>query len=61
MNLQQASYILKVYECKNISAAAKELYVSQPALSHAIQVVEKEIGARIFDRTTNPLSLTYAG
>lgn len=61
MNLQQASYILKVYECGSISAAAKALYVSQPALSHAIQVVEKEIGARIFDRTTVPISLTYAG
>lgn len=61
MNLQQASYILKVYECGSISSAAKELYVSQPALSHAIQVVEKDIGARIFDRTTVPISLTYAG
>lgn len=61
MNLQQASCILKVYECGSISAAAKALYVSQPALSHTIQVIEKEIGARIFDRSRLPIALTYAG
>lgn len=61
MNIRQAQYIATIYECGSISAAAKKLYVSQPALSQTIQIVEKEIGTKIFDRSTTPISLTYAG
>ena len=61
MNIRQAQYLLTVYEEGSISGAAKRLYISQPALSQTIQIVEKEIGARIFNRGTTPISLTYAG
>ena len=56
-----AKYVYKVYEEKSITKAAKELYISQPALSAAIARVEKELGFQIFDRTTIPLSLTAKG
>lgn len=55
------TYILKVYECESITKAAEQLYISQPALSNYINKVEKELGAKIFDRTTKPISLTAAG
>lgn len=61
MNIRRARYMATIYECRSISAAAKKLYVSQPSLSQTIQLVEKEIGVKIFDRSTSPLSLTYAG
>ena len=61
MNIRHAQYIATIHECGSISAAAKKLYVSQPALSQMIQSIEKEIGTKIFDRSTTPISLTYAG
>ena len=56
-----AKYVYKVYEVTSITNAAKELYISQPALSASISRLEKELGFRIFDRTTIPLSLTAKG
>jgi len=37
------------------------LYVSQPALSQMIRSIEKEIDAKIFNRSATNISLTYAG
>ena len=61
MNLRELNYILKVAEVKSVTGAANELHISQPALSRYIHDVEEELGAKIFDRSTNPISLTYAG
>ena len=54
-------YIYQVYLDKSFSAAAKTLYISQPALSAAIGRFEKEMGIRIFDRSKKPISLTQQG
>ena len=61
MDSKQLQYILKVAECQNITRAAEQLYVSQPALSSFISKVEEELGAKIFNRSTTPLTLTQAG
>lgn len=61
MNYRQLNYILKIAEEKNISSAAKKLYISQPSLSQLLSTVEKKIGSPIFDRSSSPLSLTYIG
>lgn len=61
MDFKQITYIIKVAECRNITKAARELYISQPSLSQLISKAEEELGIRIFDRNTNPLTLTYAG
>ena len=61
MNLRELQYILKVSEVRNITRAAEELHISQSALSRYIHDVEAELGTKIFDRSTNPISLTYAG
>lgn len=61
MDLRQMHYINMVVESGSITKAAKELYISQPSLSHIIAKTEKELGGRIFDRSTTPLTLTYAG
>lgn len=61
MDFKQLQYILKVAECQNITRAAEQLYVSQPALSSFISKTEEELGAKIFNRSTTPLTLTQAG
>lgn len=54
-------YVYEVYLERSFSAAAKKLFISQPALSAAVKKVEKNLGITIFDRSTNPISLTPAG
>lgn len=54
-------YVYEVYLERSFSAAAKKLFISQPALSAAVKKVEKQLGITIFDRSTNPISLTQAG
>lgn len=54
-------YIYAVYEEKSFSKAAQKLYVSQPWLSAAVKKAEQELGLPLFDRSTNPISLTEAG
>jgi DNA-binding transcriptional LysR family regulator len=61
MELKQLQYMLKVAEEGSFSKAAEELYISQPSLSQYIQRLEKQVGLQLFDRTTSPLRLTYAG
>ncbi len=56
-----ARYVYTVYRMKSVSAAAKELFISQPALSAAIRKAEADLGAPIFNRKTLPFSLTAEG
>lgn len=61
MNDRQLKYVLTVAETRNISAAARQLFISQPSLSAMILSIEEELGTPLFDRSTTPLSLTFAG
>ncbi len=61
MNTKNLTYVITVAEERSFSNAAKRLYLSQPSLSQSISSIEKELGTLIFDRSTIPLSLTYAG
>ena len=46
---------------KNFSRAAEDRNVSQPAFSRRIRALEDEVGVKLIDRQTFPLSLTPAG
>ena len=61
MNIKHAQYILTVLQEGNITNAAKKLYISQPSLSQMIKLVENNLGTPIFNRSTDPITLTYAG
>lgn len=61
MRLEQITYFLRVAEKKSITAAAKTLYISQPALSKQISLLEQELGVALFQRQTRGVSLTSAG
>lgn len=58
---QEMKYIYMVYQKGSFSKAAQALYMTQPALSIAVQRVENEIGMPIFRRDHQPLELTEAG
>ena len=58
---QEMEYFYEVYKERNFTHAAEKLFITQPALSMAIQKLEERIGMPLFDRGTRPLSLTEAG
>lgn len=58
---QEMKYIFSIYEEGSISKAAEKLYMTQSALSMAVQRVEHSIKALIFDRSKRPLELTPVG
>lgn len=61
MDFREMNYIVTVADCRSITVAAKKLYISQPSLSYIVSKVEQDIGVKLFDRKSYPLSLTYAG
>ncbi|CDF68025.1 Transcriptional regulator [Lactobacillus acidophilus DSM 20079 = JCM 1132 = NBRC 13951 = CIP 76.13] len=61
MNIKQLHYFLVVAEEKQITAAAKRLYIAQPPLSYQLKQLEKELGAQLFKRTAHGIELTDAG
>lgn len=61
MNLKQARCIRAIAQEGGVTAAARKLYVSQPALSQMLRQIEEELGAALFDRSVTPFRLTYAG
>ncbi len=54
-------YVYMVYKEKSFTKAAEKLFISQPSLSAAVRSVEYEIGAPIFDRSGNGITLTEIG
>lgn len=61
MNIQQFQYILAVSELKHFEKAAERCFISQSTLSTMIARFEDEIGIKIFDRKTKPVSVTKEG
>jgi DNA-binding transcriptional LysR family regulator len=61
MNDRHLKYILAIAKQGSITVAAENLYISQSSLSSLLSMVEEELGAKIFDRSRVPLTLTYEG
>ena len=61
MNLRQALYMKTIAEKGGITAAAKQLYISQPSLSQMLRQIEEEAGVPLFDRSSLSFRPTYAG
>lgn len=60
--LDQRIYtLLKVYELKNYTRAAKELSITQPAVSQHIKALESEFGVKIFERVDGEIVVTKQG
>ena len=61
MTLQQLRYVVTVAEKGTLSDAAKELFISQPALTKAIRELEDEMNISIFNRTNKGVIVSHEG
>ena len=62
MKIQDMKFILEIVDTGSISMAAKNLYISQPALSQCVKKVEQELGCDLFIRHSGKVvKLTKAG
>ncbi|MFJ4522730.1 LysR family transcriptional regulator [Streptomyces sp. NPDC088810] len=61
MDLQQMRYAVAVAETRNFTRAAERCFVVQSSLSHRIAGLERELGVRLFARSSRRVELTSAG
>ena len=61
MNTNQLESFISIAQTLNYSEAAKNAFISQPALTKQINRLESELGVRLFDRSKHGVSLTFAG
>ena len=61
MTLNELRYIVAVSQERNFRRAAERVFISQPALSLAIQKLENELGVQIFERSRTAVSVTAIG
>jgi DNA-binding transcriptional LysR family regulator len=61
VTIKQIVAFLTVAEFGSFTRAGERLKIAQPALSQAIRDLERELGLRLFDRTTRRVELTEGG
>ena len=61
MQLQQLRYVIAIAENGSMNSVAKTLFVSQSSLSVSVRELEKELGIRIFNRSSRGITLTSEG
>lgn len=61
MTLEQLRIFLAVAEVMHFTRAAETLYITQPAVSAAIQCLEAEYGVKLFHRIGRHIEITDAG
>lgn len=61
MNTIQIDCFISAAETLNFTKTAKNLYISQPTVTHHIAALESELGYQLFERINKKISLTPAG
>ncbi|OQB24348.1 MAG: HTH-type transcriptional activator CmpR [Firmicutes bacterium ADurb.Bin182] len=60
-NLDLYGIFCTVARCGSLSRAARELFVSQPAISQSMHRLEEQLGCKLFTRTSRGIALTSEG
>ncbi|MGL5313559.1 MAG: LysR family transcriptional regulator [Peptostreptococcaceae bacterium] len=61
MRISSLKYFYEVAELKSISKVSNNLHISQPALSHQLSKLEKDLGVKLFERSNKGVELTSKG
>ena len=61
MDIDTIRAFLAVAEHRSFTRAAESLFLTQPAISKRIAVLEEQLGNRLFDRVSREITLTNAG
>lgn len=61
VDIQKIQTFLYAAETSSLSEAAKQLHLTQPAVSHQIKLLERELGVKLFTRNNTGLKITEAG
>ena len=61
MDIREIRYIIEIARTRNMTKAAANLFITQPALSKMLKKVELELGMPLFYREGNIMSPTEAG
>lgn len=61
MDTQKCKYLMSIAEHQSFSRAAEAMFVTQPYLSRVVQEIEQNLGAKLFRREKNRVTLTRAG
>ena len=61
MTLNELRFVIAVAQERNFRRAAEKSFISQPALSLAIQKLEEELGLKIFERNKSEVTITAIG
>jgi molybdate transport repressor ModE-like protein len=61
VKIESAFYAVEIADTGSFSQAARNLYLSQPNLSYAVRQLERELGVRLFDRSSGGAVVTPEG
>jgi DNA-binding transcriptional LysR family regulator len=61
IDIQKIQTFLYAAETSNLSEAAKQLHLTQPAVSNQIKLLEQELGVKLFIRSNTGLKMTESG
>ena len=61
MTLHQLQYFAEIVRQRSFTRAARQLHISQPALSKSVRLLEQEFEAEFIDRNAKDFALTDSG
>lgn len=61
LDIKQLKYFIEIANTRNLSQAARNLFVTQPTLSFTIKKLEAELNTRLFDQHDKSYNLTQSG